>query len=342
MRITQQDIARIACVSQATVSRVLSGDDRVETEIRDRVLVAMHEHNYRPDVRARSLRKKRTHLIGLVVMREQGGLKGDPFFATFISEILECLSATPYHLCVDIATSASDQELVYDQLLRTRRVDGAILVESKARDDRIARLQADAFPFVLVGNPLSDWDVYSVDNDNELAGQLATKHLIDQGYRRVGMIAGPVGLTVGNDRTRGYRNVLSEFGMTERVWHCDFGFDAAREVAQKIFRDSSRPDALLVLDDFMALGVVQAARDLGLRIPQDVGVVGFNDTHACSMLEGGLTSVSLNLPLLVARAVSRLLQIVDGDEPIGERKQIVPCELHVRGSSLKVAGGMSL
>jgi|GEM_PF-3378511 len=132
MRIRQSDIAKIANVSQATVSRVLSGDERVEDDIRQRVLVAIETHNYKPDVRARSLRTLQTHLIGLVVKRPHGALQGDPFYAQLISEILESLASTPYHLCVDMATTDSGQVAVYDELLRTRRVDGVLLVESEA------------------------------------------------------------------------------------------------------------------------------------------------------------------------------------------------------------------
>src|ERR1700709_2155594 len=124
MRVTQSDIARLAKVSQATVSRVLSGDDRVETLIRDRVLLTMREHNYRPDVRARSLRLRRTGLIGLVLKRPHGGLVDDPFFASLTSGIIDALSGTPNHLCLDMVTDEQSQEGVYDEMLRTRRVDG--------------------------------------------------------------------------------------------------------------------------------------------------------------------------------------------------------------------------
>ncbi|MBL8040584.1 MAG: LacI family DNA-binding transcriptional regulator, partial [Chthonomonas sp.] len=171
MRVTQQDIARLAKVSQSTVSRVVAGDQRVEEEIRERVMTVMRNHNYRPDVRARSLRTQSTHLIGLVMKREARDLQGDPFFSMFVSEILGFLSSTPYHLCVDIAASALRQEFIYDELLRTRRVDGLILVESEPRDERVERLQKDAFPFVIIGNPGSDVDLHSVDNDNILAGE---------------------------------------------------------------------------------------------------------------------------------------------------------------------------
>ncbi|MBX7135321.1 MAG: LacI family transcriptional regulator [Fimbriimonadaceae bacterium] len=333
MRITQQDIARIANVSQATVSRVLAGDDRVEDEIRQRVLVAIEENNYRPDVRAQSLRTQQTHLIGLVVKRQQGALKGDPFFALLISEILDCLSESPYHLCVDTAASQSVQKAVYDELLRSRRVDGLILVESEAHDERVLRLQKEGFPFVLIGKGADG--IPSVDNDNELAGKLAARHLIDNGFRRVAMIAGPEGLTVSEDRIAGYKAVVGEFDQEPVVVNSRFGYEAARDTAKGLLSHPRRPDALVVLDDFMALGVVEAARELKIKIPDELGVISFNDTIYCTLVDGGLSSISLNLQQIVRTACQRLLQIIEGQDVEDVKRVIVPCELRIRGSSVR-------
>ncbi|MBS1706061.1 MAG: LacI family DNA-binding transcriptional regulator [Armatimonadetes bacterium] len=335
MRVTQQDIARLASVSQATVSRVVAGDARVEDEIRERVLGVMKSHNYRPDVRARSLRQQRTHLVGLVMKRDARDLQGDPFFSMFVSEILDYLSNTPYHLCVDIASSAVSQTNVYDELLRTRRVDGLILVESEPRDNRATRLQADHFPFVLVGNPGEAKHLHSVDNDNVLAGAIATQHLIEQGYRKVGFIAGPSELTVSKDRVEGYCQTVSSAGLRPRIWYSDFGFDAARSVGLQALSSEDRPDSLVVLDDFMAMGVVDAARELRLAVPQSLGIVSFNDTHLCNLVPGGLTSVSLNIREVVRRACGTLLRIVEDRNEEPPSRVVVPCALKVRGSSLR-------
>lgn len=332
MRATQHTIAKLARVSQATVSRVLAGDARVDPEIRRRVLAVVAEENYRPDARARSLRQRRTGLIGLVLKRPVGSVALDPFFAGLTSEILEALSKTEYHLCIDFVTSASSQEAVYDQLLRDRRVDGVILVESEARDERISRLQADHFPFVVIGNPGGS-QVWSVDNDNVLAAEIATQHLLDQGYRTIAMIAGPHGLTVSEDRIVGYARAFRRAGGTPTIWHSEFGAEPARAAAREALTSAFKPDALVMLDDFMAMGAVHAARDLGLCVPDHVGLVGFNDSYLCELLECGLTSVSLSVSEIVRLAVDQLLSIVEGrsDEPPFRR--VVPCRLCARGST---------
>jgi len=338
-RVTQQDIARFASVSQATVSRVLAGDARVEPSIRKRVAAVMAEHNYQPDVRARSLRKKSTGLIGLVVKRPAGGLADDPFFANLIAGIMDYLAGTPYHLCIDMVTSELGQAAIYDEMLRTRRVDGLILVESEARDQRIGRLQSDNFPFVLIGNSMGDDSLFTVDNDNQRAGYLATKHLVDAGFEKVGILAGPAGLTVSEDRVAGYKEAIFEADGVPRVWHSEFGYATAGQMTQLILDGQDRPDGLVVMDDFMAMGVVSAARMSGIRIPHDLGLVSFNDSSLCSFLDVGLTSVNLHIPRIVAAATERLLQIVQGRMPEGSRRLIVETELRVRGSSVKLEGG---
>jgi DNA-binding LacI/PurR family transcriptional regulator len=335
MRVTQQDIARIANVSQATVSRVLSGDEKVEPSIRDRVLEAMRSHNYQPDVRARSLRNSRAGLIGLVVNRPHGGLNDDPFFASLTAHIIDYLQDKPYHLCLEMAAGESREHAIYDEMLRTRRVDGLILVESEARDSRIERLQQDRFPFILLGNPLPTGEVHSVDNDNVHAAELATVHLLDSGYKRVGILGARSGVTVSDDRITGYQRAIRGRQEDHLIWHADFGSTAARVAACEILSLPNRPDALVVLDDFMAMGVVLAARHCDLKVPQDLGLVSFNNSRVCDLIDGGLSSVSLNIDEIVKVACDRLLRIIEHRPMTGPRRLIVPTELKVRGSSVR-------
>lgn len=334
MRVTQQDIARAAEVSQATVSRVLAGDERVEEEIRQRVLAAVERYNYRTDARARSLRTRSTDLVGLAIQRPSGGLADDPFYTSLISEILDNLTPTRFKLRLEAVAEGESQWHVYDELLRSRSVDGMILVESEAHDERLQVLQRDRFPFVLIGNPLGA-SVWSVDNDNVYAADTATQHLIDAGYRKVGFIGGREGVTVSEDRLAGYLQAAHRNGLEPRVWHADFGPEAAREASQRAFASESAPDSLVVLDDFMAMGVVVAARRAGLRIPEDLGIVSFNDSHVCQLLEGGLSSVSLDIPRLVKTALLRLTSIIDEVEDGEPTREIVPAVLKVRGSSIR-------
>lgn len=338
MRVTQQDIAKAANVSQATVSRVLAGDARVEASKRDRVNAAIQATNYQPDVRAQALRRKRTNLIGLVLKRSHSELRDDPFFATLVAEISQFLSTTPYHLCLDVAEDGDGQSAIYDELLRSRRVDGLILVEPEAHDTRLCKLQEEGFPFVVIGNPRSS-AFQSVDNDNVLAGRMATLHLLENGYQSVGMVAGPDGVVVSDDRSMGYRLAMAERGLDAHVWHSGFGYRAAAQAAQDILRGPRRPEALVVMDDFMALGVSRTAHNLDIHVPGDLALVSFSVGNLCALIESGLTTVDMNIGDLVAHACRKLIDAVEGNgsEP---SRTVVSCELRSRISSRRAAGVM--
>lgn len=344
--VTQRDIAEMANVSQATVSRVLTGEALVDAETADRVARVMKDLNYRPDAAARNLRHRNSGLIGLVVKREPGALHDDPFFANLISDIIDELIDTEFHLCVEIA-SESVQSSVYDDLLRTRRVDGLILVESQAKDDRIGKLQADNFPFVLIGNPEGNpfsHSIYSVDNDNREASFLATQHLIENGFRRIGFLAGPAGVTVSEDRVAGYTAALALANLNEPIIaHAEFGLAGALKAAETMLSQTHAPDAIVVMDDYMAMGAMIAARRLRKSIPADIGLVSFNDSAICEALDGGLTSVNLNIREIVKVAVNILMNLINEDSVPGEnRRFIVPTELSVRQSTRKRAGSVGV
>jgi DNA-binding LacI/PurR family transcriptional regulator len=335
MRVTQRDIAKLAKVSQATVSRVLSGDLRVEQDIRSRVERVMSEQNYRPDVRARALRSRRAGLIGLVIKRPSGGISHDPFYSSLISSIVDQLSGTQFHLCVDLAANEYSHDSIYDEMLRSRRVDGVILVESEASDERIRRLHQDKFPFVLIGNPLHFEEVHSVDNDNVRSAELVTQHMVEQGFKRIGFLGAKRGVTVSDDRIIGYQRAIRGHQQDHLIFHSDFGIEAARKTAYEILSASDRPDALVVLDDFMALGVFNAKRELGLQSPRDLGLASFNDSPLCDIIAGGLTSVNLDIDNLVGTAVERLIDIIEDERDHAVRRQIIPSHLAIRQSSLR-------
>ena len=326
----------MAEVSQATVSRVLAGDTRVEPDTRSRVLGVMEEANYRPDVRAQSLRRKRTQLIGLVLKRERNDSADDPFVSALVTEITQSLSNTQYHLCFDIAHSSDHQSRVYDEMLRSRRVDGLVLVEPEADDPRLQLLNKDEFPFVVIGNPrIAAW--HSVDNDNVLASRMATLHLIDEGHSEITFLSGPIGIAVSDDRITGYEMAMRERKLNPRVIPCEFGHEAAYCKALDLVETHTLPQAMLVMDDFMSTGVIKAAAQAGVSVPGDMALASFNDSTICQLIPHGLTSVNMNLPILVQQAVKKLLQIIDDKERVEPSRYVVPCELVVRGSSRRRA-----
>jgi DNA-binding LacI/PurR family transcriptional regulator len=333
MKVTQQDIARLAQVSQSTVSRVIAGDERVASEVRERVQSVMRQANYHVDARAKSFRSRSTELIGLVLHRPEEETREDPFLSMLVQGITESLAGSCYRLTIEQARTRGEQSRIYDDMLRSRRVDGVLYLEPEVGDARLARLQKDNFPIVVLGNP-GPLPITSVDNDNVLAGRLATRHLIDQGHTSIGYLGGPEGILVSDERGEGYANTMREAGMPTRCWHARFGFHSARQRAYEIFRSPNPPEALVVLDDTMAVGVMQAAEGSGLYVPRDLAVVSFNDSILCSMVPPGLSSVNLGMNDMISLAVRRLLgQLQHPEAGAAHSRTIVPCELKIRGSS---------
>lgn len=331
----QTEIARIARVSQATVSRVLNEDPQVNEDLRQRVLAAVEAYGYVPNARAQSLRAQHSHTLGLVLHRAPSSLANDPFFSSLIASILEYGGKHGYHLCVDAARAVHSRRAIYEELLRTRRVDGLILVESETNDERMARLNEQGFPFVLIGRYELGDGVYSVDNDNVGAARMATEYLLSRGHQRIAYIGGPAGLVLTRDRLFGYRNALEAAGLKydpALVMFGDFSEQSGYRSARDLLTLTKRPSAILALDDVMAIGALQAAKEHKLAVPTDVAIIGFNNSPLCSYVEPALTSVAVDIPALARAATEMLIDLIEG-RPVSTKHAIIPAQIVKRESA---------
>lgn len=331
--LNQLTIAKMAKVSQATVSRVLNNDPQVNPELRARVLVAIETVNYVPNARAQSLRSQRSQLIGLVMHRAPRELAADPFFSALAAAILEHGGARGYHLCVDASRGLQSRRAIYDELLRTRRVDGLILVEPETEDDRIAQLNAQGFPFVLIGSYDRDPSVLSVDNDNAGAAKMATDYLISNKRHRIAYIGGPRDVNVTADRLHGYQQGLAARGIDfdpQLVAYTDFTEESGHRAMRELLE--TRPTAVLALDDLLAIGALRAIKERGLKCPEDVAVIGFNDSAICQFTDPPLTSVAVDINELARQAIEMLVDAIE-ERPVLPTRRIVPARLIRRASA---------
>lgn len=335
--LNQTEIARIAKVSQATVSRVLNNDPQVNEELRQRVLAAVEAYDYVPDARAQSLRNsnKLSKTLGLVIHRAPARLAHDPFFSALIAAILEQGGKHGYHLCVDAARTVHSRRAIYEELLRSRRVDGLILVESETDDERIERLDAQGFPFVLIGRYERGDTIYSVDNDNVGAAKMATEYLLGKGHTRIAYIGGPEGLVLTRDRLNGYQAALNEAGLTadgSLAFFSDFTEDGSARIMRDLMSLQDPPTAVLAMDDVLALGAMRAAKQLGKRVPDEMAIVGFNNSPLCSYVEPTITSVAVDIPALAKAATDMLIHLIEG-RAVEPKRCIVPSHLVIRSSA---------
>ena len=309
---TIRDVARLAGVSTATVSATLNKTAFVSPGLQQRVEHAVRMLGYAPSAVARSLKTGVTRLIGLIIADVM-----NPFFTELVHVIGESAQAHGYRLILCHTDEDVAKELDFLQVLRAQRVDGIILAPSgTAADYRRAGLRHGTIPIVLLDRDVPIVDADSVVLDNEAAVREAIEHILGCGHRRIAIIAGPATLSTGAERVAGYCAALAAAGIEptpDYIHHGTFRQDEAFEACCALMRLASRPTALFVANNQMAIGAMRAIADLGLVCPRDVSVIGMDDLRWMTAFrprltvvrqpvrEMGLTALQLMLDRLVAK-----------------------------------------
>jgi len=327
---TLEEVAALAGVSRSTVSRVVNGSTAVSEEALAAVQHAIETLSYVPNRAARSLARRQTHAIALVVPEDTTRFFGDPYFAAIVTGIHTRLSRSDYVLNLFIASDdPGDKTTSY---LLGGNVDGAIVVSHHTSDTYVDRI-ASAVPLVFGGRPVRDRDHdHYVDVDNVAGGRDATQYLIDKGHRRIATITGPHDMPAGIDRLRGYRQAMSAAGLPEfAVEDGNFTSLGGADAMQRILDTGARPDAIFVASDLMAGGALNQLAAAGLRVPEDVAIIGFDDSPIAVATTPQLTTMrqpSLEQGQVMAGV---LLELLSGREP--RRVTILDTELVVRESA---------
>jgi DNA-binding LacI/PurR family transcriptional regulator len=327
---TIEEVARLAGVSRSTVSRVVNGSTAVSPEALDAVRNAIDTLNYVPNRAARSLASSRTLAVAVIIPEDTHRFFGDPFFAAIVSGVNATIASSPYVLTLFIASNDPGDKMV--GYARSGSIDGAIVVSHHTSDTFVAAI-ASAVPVVYAGRPESERaDAFYVDVDNVSGARDAVAYLIGQGRRRIATIAGPASMSAGVDRLAGYREAMRSAGLPEvAVEDGDFTAEGGAAAMRRILEGPGRPDAVFIASDLMArgaMGVLDAAR---VRVPDDIAVVGFDDSQLATSVSPTLTTMrqpSFAQGQTMARV---LLEVLDGGDP--PRATILPTELIVRQSA---------
>lgn len=305
-RVTLDDVARAAGVSRATVSRVVNGSKPVNDEAARAVRRALDELDYVPNLMARSLMTQRTDMVALVAGEPDVRVFTDPFFASIIRGVSTELADADIRLVLSMVQRSQDTESV-GRFLLAGHVDGVLVVSEHASQNLVGRLQAARVPVVVGGRPTEPGsDVPFVDHDNHAGGVMAARHLVQRGCRKIATIAGPRDMTAGVDRMAGFREELGERLAPERIVHGDFTLPGGRAAAEQLLATDPTIDGLFAASDLMALGAYQALRAAGLRVPDDVAVIGFDDIDLARAATPPLTTIRQD-PVHQGRMMVRLL-----------------------------------
>jgi LacI family transcriptional regulator len=339
MATTIKDIAEETGVSYATVSRALNDKYGVKPGTREKILAVARARGYTPNGIARGLVRQQTHSIGLIIPDIS-----NPFFPQVASGVEDGAKEKGYSVFLCNTNYESDQEARYLQLLIEKRVDGIILASGFQASDTINPLLMGSLPIVSLCTRFENVNNSFVVIDNERGGFIATKHLIEQGYPSVGYIGTQGdGLSQGQ-RFKGYLQALEKFNIPfddRFVFSGDLKRETGYEITKRLIAGQHFPRALFVENDLMALGAIQGIKESGLRVPDDIAVVGFDDIAFASFPEIGLTTVRQPKYEMGKMAVNILLDsiIESTKEP---KKHILEPKLIIRTSSCRLGEGKNL
>ncbi|MGF1647510.1 MAG: LacI family DNA-binding transcriptional regulator [Kineosporiaceae bacterium] len=331
---TLDDVAALAGVGRGTASRALNGARNVSESAAERVRRAAETLGYRPNNAARSLATGRTGLVGLLVDEREDTVFLDPFFLRVARGASRALDGSGYALVLAFAATTARRDELFD--VATTRLDGIIVASHHADTPMPAADSAAASPVVYLGRPVHapaletmSW----VDADSHAGAVAAVRHLRDNGRRCVGTITGALDMAAGQDRLDGWRDAVAELGLPDDddlVVEGDFGPGAGETGMRRLLSGRPDLDAVFVASDTMALGALRVLREKGLRVPQDVAVVGFDDIPQAREQNPPLTTVRQDVEALGRRTGEILLRRLRGDPGIAQ--EIIPVELVVRAS----------
>ena len=327
--ITSMDVARRAGVSQSAVSRAFTPGASVSGAMRTKIMRAARELGYRPNALARSLITGRSHMIGLVVAYLE-----NYFYPEALEKLSNALQEKGYHVLVFMASQqAGNIDDVLEEIL-DHQVDGIVMASVAMSSDLAARCQAAGVPVVLFNRSQDDVRLSAVTSDNVGGGRKIAELLIAGGHERIGYIAGWEGASTQRDREAGFRAGLAAAGVSLAAREVgNFDAEEAMQAARRMFATNPHPDAIFVANDHMAFMVMDVLRsELGLRVPEQVSVVGFDDVPPAGWAAYDLTTVRQRANRMVAETVETLLACIEQNttEP---RRVSIDAPLVLRGSA---------
>jgi len=326
-----KEIARLAKVSLGTVSNVLSGSPTVKGPLRDRVMKAVESLGYQPNQLARGLRREKTNIIGMIISDVS-----NPFFPAVVKGAEDTAFMNGYRLFLCNSDNNFMKEETYLRELQTYLPTGLIIMTSDINGSpKLAEAYRDAGTAVVYVDRLPyTWTGDTVTSMNEQGSYEATKYLIGRGHVRLGMITGPSQLTNSGERVAGFKRAMAEAKLaipSEYIQEGDFNKESGYEKAKVLIRLSPRPTAIFAANDLLAFGALNAIRDLGLRCPKDVSVIGFDNLDLAEVVTPTLSSVEQSGYKLGALAAQVIADRARGDK--GPRKEhILPTTLKLRAS----------
>ncbi|MET3806361.1 LacI family transcriptional regulator [Nakamurella sp. UYEF19] len=311
MAVTSHDVARLAGVSQPTVSRALRQDSQVSAATRERVRIAAEQLGYVPSELGRSLSTMSTRQIAMVADLD------NPLYPQLVGPLHDAFAAKGFRM---VLLAERGEEIVSDGRLLDGSVDGAVLTTSQLRSSLPLQLQTRGVPFVQLNRVSELVEADSVTADNVAGGRAVAELLTRLGHRDIAAILGPRETSSASERERGFRAGLRSAGLTlpsARVVRGWFSYEVGRAAMHELLGRGNRPTAIFCINDIVAVGAINALTELALDVPNEMSVVGFDDLEIASWPTFGLTSVRVDFGGMASRAAELLLaRLADPQGPV--------------------------
>lgn len=329
MNPTIYDVSRLSGVSTATISRAFSEPEKVREGTRRKVYEAAAALHYSPNAIARAMARQRTDKIAFLICKK-GATILDEFYASICEGIMRETNGSDYLLLISTAEDWSQASAT----AQSKQVEGVIL-GGDAQAELVSEFQSKNVAVVLVNNRMAGFDLPCVVSDERGGVRQAVEHLMERGHRRIGMLAGRLAPYITSQRYSAFLEVMADHGLPVRdedIKMCDLDIRDATRAAQELLDRPDRPSAIFAANDIIAAATVKAAARLHLRVPEDLAVVGYDDSTACALTEPELTSVHIDCRQMGQLCVERLKAVLCGEEHV-PRLTVVPTRLVVRRSS---------
>jgi DNA-binding LacI/PurR family transcriptional regulator len=336
-RVTIKDVATRAEVSYQTVSRVINHHPNVRPQTRVRVLEAIKTLNFRPNLAARSLPQRRSFIIGLIIPYVADDLFRDPNLLDQISGIDIEANAHGYNLLLSTAGDANSGLEAFERFLRNQVADGALVIETSCSEAGCRMLAQANYPYVSLGYDPYNPGAYYVHCDDWLGAEKITRHLLEKGHRRIGIINGPAtGATTTTDqRLRGHQKAMQQAGLAfdpVLMVYGDYTRAGGQRATEQLLGLPEPPTAIFAFNDRMAMGAVRALHAVGLNVPRDVAVAGFDNIPTAADFSPALTTVQQPGRQIGHVAAKMLFDLIAG-VPVPNRKVVLPAEFIIRQSA---------
>lgn len=334
-QITIIDIAQALRISKSTVSRALKDAPDVKEETKKAVKALAEQLDYHPNKLALSLLNRQTNTIGVITPNL------DYVLATMVKGIDEVALEAGYTVMVCQSDERFGREIVNTKRLLDSSVDGFMVsVSSETKVfEHIKKIHNKKIPLVFFDRVVESIDAPKVRLDNVMGGALAAQHLVDQGYKKIAILAGPENLDISNKRMEGYLHVLRENNMRadkKLIIHCDFDQQYAYEATKELLAMKKRPDAIFTISDRMAIGAMLAIKEKGLQMPHDIGLIGFNNEPVTSLVTPSISSIEM-YSFEMGKATAKLfIEMLHGDPEKLAKEIVIKPKLFIRESTRRI------